>query len=201
MSGIASYMVGGALQGAGQGLMYSELEKAKARRETALANERAKTAEQRDERLAAAKQREPFTIGRKRLRFEPDTGETETLYEGDSDAEEYAGSLGLVPGTEEHKSAMKDYILRGNGPTAMDYDRELDDHRTDNRSRIERERQANRRALRETPAYRDLHPPEPKAASESRPRPLRKSQAGRPAAVSPNGDRVEWNGKAWVPVR
>jgi len=67
--------------------------------------------------------------------------------------EEYAQALGLEPGTDEHRTAMKDYVLRGSGPTAHGYDVALEGARQDNRVALEGVRQGNRRDLqRERPS-------------------------------------------------
>ena len=98
-------------------------------------------AAQRDADLRAAN---PFTIGRDRLQFDPSTGETRTLYDGAEDFEEYAGSLGMQPGTPEYFQAVEDYVLRSAGPSAHERDLELDDYRTENDVRMEGVRQSNR---------------------------------------------------------
>jgi hypothetical protein len=155
----------------------------------------------------------PFTIGRDRLQYDPATGEVATLYDGAEEFEEYAEAMGLEPGSEEYFQAVEDYVLRSSGPSAHARDVELDDHRTANdrslegyrqqhrvgledlrqrnRSGLEATRQGNRLDLRGTPSYRDLNPRS--RASSGRP--------ARPTATGPNGAKVEWNGKAWVPVR
>lgn len=111
----------------------------------------------------------PFTIGRSRLQFNPGTGSVDTLYDGPADFEDYATAQGLEPGTEDYFNAVEDYVLRGNGPTALAYDKQLDDYRTGNRRSLETMRQGNRIALegvrqgnrvglRGVPTYRDTHP-------------------------------------------
>lgn len=89
----------------------------------------------------------PFTIGRNRLQFDPATGQTTTLYDGQEDFEIYAERHGLVPGTEAYERAIEDYILRSSGPSAHDRDLELDDHRTENDRELEGYRQENRLGL------------------------------------------------------
>lgn len=138
----------------------------------------------------------PFTIGRERLQYDPETGQVSSLYKGDADFEDYADSQGLEPGTPEYFKAVEDYVLRGNGPSAMDYDMQLDDHRTNNRLRVVGTQQAGRERVRSMPTYRDLHPAPPRTSA---PRSSRSS--GRPTATGPNGQKVEWDGKAWVPVQ
>jgi hypothetical protein len=120
-----------------------------------------------------------------------------SAYSQPTSQEAYALSLGLKPGTTEYNTAMQDYILRGNGPTAYGFDTGLDDHRTSNDGKLEDQRQRNRLRLRGAPTYRDLNPPPPRqAAPASAPR-----RAARPTATGPNGKKVEWDGKAWVPVQ
>jgi hypothetical protein len=112
---------------------------------------------------------QPFTLGRSRYRFDPATGQTTTLQTAPMDFETYASSQGFEPGSPEYNAAAQDYILRGNGPTAVGLDASLDDYRTGNRMRLETQRagnrsalegqrQAGRSSLRSMPTYRDLHP-------------------------------------------
>jgi len=86
----------------------------------------------------------PFTVGRDRVQFNPATGQSEVLYDGPEDFEEYAGTLGLEPGSDEYFQAVEDYVLKGSGPSAHARDVELDDHRTANDVRMEGVRQSNR---------------------------------------------------------
>lgn len=46
-----------------------------------------------------------------------------------TDAEQYADSLGLQRGTPQWANAAKDYVLKGNGPTAFGFDQQLQDAR------------------------------------------------------------------------
>ncbi len=149
----------------------------------------------------------PYTIGRSRLAYDPITGETTELYRGPQDAEIYADNLGFERGSEEWNAAAEDFVLRGSGPSAHERDLEMDDHRTGNdrgleayrqsnrvslenmrqsgRAAMEGTRQANRMTLRQTPS----------AGRSSR------SASARPTATGPNGQKVEWNGSAWVPAK
>lgn len=86
----------------------------------------------------------PFTIGRDRVQFDPRTGQSSVLYDGPQDFEEYAGELGLQPGTPEYFQAVEDYVLKSSGPSAHERDMQLDDYRTDNDVRMEGVRQSNR---------------------------------------------------------
>lgn len=138
----------------------------------------------------------PFTIGRERLQFDPSSGQVSSLYKGDADFEDYAASQGLEPGTPEYFQAVEDYVLRGNGPSAMGYDMKLDDYRTNNRLKVVGAQQKGRERVRSMPTYRDLHPAPPRTAAPRAPR-----QSARPTATGPNGQKVEWDGKAWVPVQ
>lgn len=121
------------------------------------------------ERNADLQASQPFTLGRSRYQFDPTTGQTTALQTEPMDFETYAASQGYQPGTPEYNQAAQDYILRGNGPTAVGLDASLDDHRTGNRVRLEgvragnrsaleNQRQAGRTTLRGMPTYRDLHP-------------------------------------------
>lgn len=98
-----------------------------------------------------------FTSGNDRIGYDPRTHQATVLYKGQSDAENYATSLGYEPGTPEHSTAMQDYVLRANGPTAFGYDVDLENTRQDNRETLEGVRQRDR-SLRQTPTYSNLHP-------------------------------------------
>lgn len=148
---------------------------------------------QRDADLRAAN---PFTIGRERLGYDPATGQTNVLYRGRQDAEIYADSLGFDRGSEEWNAALEDYILRSSGPSAHQRDKEIDDYRTandrslegyrqQNRLQMEGSRQSNRRGMVD---YRNANP----APSRGK---------ARPTARNANGERIEWDGKKWVPVK
>ena len=187
-----------------------------------------------------------FTVGRNRVRFDPTSGQSQTIYEAPADFEEYAGVLGLQPGTDEYNEAVQDYVLRANGPTAQDGRESLESVRQDNRVSLEGVRQGNRVALRGMPTYANLHPRASAArsggsSSGGAPRTtgnvyapiLAKIAAGKgltpgeqqvigmygrggrggraggtsqprsagPVATDGKGNKVQWNGKAWVPVR
>ncbi|KNH03091.1 hypothetical protein J121_2870 [Qipengyuania citrea LAMA 915] len=142
----------------------------------------------------------PFTIGRERLAYDPATGETSVQYRGRQDAEIYADTLGFDRGSEEWGAAVEDYVLRSSGPSAHMRDMEIDDHRTGNdrmlegfrqRNRMEMEgaRQSNRRGMVD---YRNANPAPSRGGSR---------RAARPTATDASGNKVEWDGKAWVPVK
>lgn len=63
------------------------------------------------------------------------------------DWERYAQSQGLQPGTPEYRDAMRDYVLRGSGPTAHGYDVDMENYRQGNREDLEQRRQTNRLAV------------------------------------------------------
>lgn len=159
-------------------------------------------ARQKDADVRAAA---PFSSGRDRVRYDPATGTSEVIYDGPEDFETYAQQLGYEPGSPEYFTAVEDYVLRSNGPTAYGYDIGLDDHRTGNRAKLEGVRQSNRVSLeasrqrnrlttRQTPTYRDINPaPARQGSTRSTPRP----RATNPAT----GEVREWDGKAWVDPR
>lgn len=143
----------------------------------------------------------PFSIGRERLQYDPQSGAVDTIYNGQEPFEEYASTLGYEPGTKEYFKAVEDYVMRGEGPSAFDRKTGLDDHRTandrslegyryGNRLGLEGVRQGNRMTTRQSPTYRDAHP----GAAGGR-------GSARPTATGPNGQKVEYDGKSWVPVR
>lgn len=100
-----------------------------------------------EDRDFKASQPEYFMSGNDRVRLDPATGEARVVYDGRSDAEEYARALGIDPASPEYRTALQDYVLRGNGPTAFNYDQKL-----------EGVRQGNRLSLRQTPTYAQAHP-------------------------------------------
>ena len=141
----------------------------------------------------------PRVIGRSMVQYDPNSGSVGELYDGAEDFETYAASQGAEPGTQEYFDLVQDYVLKGDGPTAYQHDRGLDDYRTGNRIKVEGVRQSNRLGLegerqqhrvttRSLPTYRDTHP---RAAGGGR-------GSARPTATGPNGQKVEWDGSAWV---
>lgn len=98
------------------------------------------------------------TIGNRRVQIDPRTGESRVLFTAPHGFEDYAATLGFEPGTEEYRRAMQDYILRSSGPTATDFDKELEGVRYGNRVDLESQRQRNRLQLRGSPTYRQANP-------------------------------------------
>lgn len=148
---------------------------------------------------------QPFTLGRTRYQFDPQTRQTALLQREPADFQQYATDMGYEPGSPEYMQAAQDYILRGNGPTAVGLDMSLDDHRTDNRKSLENLRQGNRMAyqaagisgrvaVKTAPTYRDTHPLPQRA-------PAGRAAGGAPTATGPNGQKIMWNGSAWVPAK
>lgn len=202
--------------------------------------DRAWAEQDRDAKLA---QPQYFMSGRDRVMFDPTTGEAQKVYDGQADFEEYADSLGLEPGSEEYNDAKRDYVLKSNGPTALEGREELENLRQGNRVTLEGVRHGNRAALRQTPTYSNLHPrPAGGGGGSGNGRPPRTtgnvyapilakvargekltqgeerviSMYGRgnrggkssssasgsgPVATDGKGNKVQWNGKSWVPVR
>lgn len=118
------------------------------------------------------------------LRYDPQTNQSTMAVQGMTDGEQYARSLGVERGSQEWANAVRDAELKANGPTAYRQGTQL-----------ENQRQQNRLGVRQTPTYRDLNPPPPRTPSRTAPR------SARPTASGPNGQKIEWNGKNWVPVR
>ncbi|NIJ16500.1 hypothetical protein [Sphingobium vermicomposti] len=206
--------------------------------------DKARLTEMQERARVDASKPDYFTVGRNRVRFDPTTQQSQTVYEAPADFEEYAGVLGLQPGTDEYNEAVQDYVLRSNGPTAQDGREGLEGVRQDNRVSLEAVRQGNRMTLRGMPTYANLHP-RPTAGRSGggngggSPRttgnvyaPIlakiaagkgltpgeqqvigmygRGGRGGKPAAPSTStgpvatdgkGNKVQWNGKAWVSVR
>lgn len=109
----------------------------------------------------------PFTVGRDRVSYDPESGQANVLYNGPEDFELYAQKLGLEPGTDDYYKAVEDYVLRSSGPSAYGRDIALDDHRTDNDRALEQYRFGNRKAMevlrqgnrRGMVDYRNANPP------------------------------------------
>jgi len=138
-----------------------------------------------------AGQPEYFMSGRDRVRFNPLNGQSEVVYDGTEDFDQYAATLGLQPGTEEYFTAVQDYVLRGNGPSALGYDKQLDDYRTANDKTLDDYRTGNRVKVRGVPTWRDRNPTPSRARNAQR----------RPRATNAQGKAVEWNGKEWVDAK
>lgn len=131
----------------------------------------------REDDLAQAKRNEPhyFSGSEDRVRFDPATGTSERVYDAPQDFEDYARARGLLPGTDGYFSAVEDFVLRGNGPTAFKYDRDLEAVRQAGRISQEAARQQNRLGLVD---YRNANPP------PARPR-APASRSGSPRATLP----------------
>jgi hypothetical protein len=162
-------------------------QQANAREDEKLQQQRQWQIEDRDWKL---NQPDYFMSGRDRVRFNPLTGQSEVVYDGTEDFDQYAATLGLQPGTDEYFTAVQDYVLRGNGPSALGYDKQLDDYRTTNDKRLDDYRTSNRVKVRGVPTWRDRNP-----------RPVRSAAPKRPRATNGQGQAVEWNGKEWVAAK
>lgn len=123
--------------------------------------------------------------------------------------QQYAQSLGLEEGSDPYNNAIRDQELGANGPTGFGNSQALENLRTGNRRGLEAQRQANRVGLegvrqnnrmgvRGAPTYRDLNPPPPRVSGPGRAAPRRSAM---PTATGPNGEKVQWNGRAWVPAQ
>lgn len=66
-----------------------------------------------------------YEVGNKVVAYDPRAGETKVLYDAPNPAVEYATTLGFQPGTKEYLDAIKDFVLKGNGPTGLANDQEL----------------------------------------------------------------------------
>jgi hypothetical protein len=131
--------------------------------------------------------------------YDPMAGETSPVLQGLTSGEQYARSLGLAPGSPGWADAVRDAELGGNGPTAFGYDQQLEGFKQGNRLTMEEQRQANRLQQRSTPTYRDANPPPARTAARGGSAPRR--AVARPTATGPGGQKIEWNGTAWVPAR
>jgi hypothetical protein len=157
-------------------------------------------------RLDAAKP-DYFTAGNDRVRYDPTTGTSETLYTAPEEFDTYARSLGAEPGTEEYRRLAQDYVLKTGGPTATDLNMEEEDHRQDNRVAYEGVRQTNREklagqrlnnslTLRQSPTYSQRHPKPSKPAGRGGGG-VREGQT----ATGPGGAKMVYRGGKWVPTK
>jgi hypothetical protein len=169
-----------------------------AQRQMELADQQRQEAIQRQQRAWQLEDRDHkanlpdyFMSGRDRVRFNPATGESQVVFDAPEEFEAYARTMGLEPGTDDYYNAVEDYVLRGHGPTALGYDKQLDDYRTANDRRLDDHRTDNRIKVRGVPTWLQANP-RPKDAAPRK---------ARPTATGANGAKVEWDGKAWVPVR
>lgn len=119
--------------------------------------------------------------GTDQIRYDPTTGASSVAVQGMTDGEQYARSLGIQPGTTAWDNAVRDQMLKGDGPTAYGND-----------TRLEAQRQSGRERLRGMPTYSQTHP-------TAKTKPAKRGKS-RPTATGPNGQKVEWNGARWVPV-
>lgn len=115
----------------------------------------------REDEIAARERNAPKYLSgaSDQLRLDPATGKVERIYDAPEDFETYAGAQGHQPGTQAYFDAAQDYVLRGNGPTAFQFDRDLEAIREAKAKSIEAARQVNRERLRGLPTYRDTHAP------------------------------------------
>lgn len=87
-----------------------------------------------------------FSGSEDRVKFDPVTGKASTIFDAPTSAEAYARNFG-APGTDEYRTAMQDYTLRGWGDTALNA-----------KTTLEGLRQSGRVNLRGVPTYANLHP-------------------------------------------
>lgn len=131
----------------------------------------------------------------------------QVVHQAPEDFELYAESLGLEPGTDEYLNAMRDYVLRGSGPTAHQNRSTYENLRHRNRQRLESTRQTNRESLedRRQRGRQTIQsmPARPREGAPSRP-----STGGRGAAQEGaiirnprTGERMRLENGRWVPVR
>ena len=142
-----------------------------------------------------------FSGNEDRVRFDPMTNTAATVYDAPTDAETYARSQGFAVGTPDYNTALQDFTLRGNGPTAYDFRTGLEGTRADNRTQLQDRRAKDRVALRKVPTFRDLNPPAPRLGGLGR-GPARGGAAGGPvegqSATGPGGHKIVVRGGRWV---
>ena len=170
---------------------------------------------------ADLKAADPFTIGRDRLGYNPATGQTENLFHGPADWEAFAASKDLKPGTPEYFRAVDDFVLRSGGPSAMENFSALDDHRTENDKSLENLQSSNRRGLEtlrqggvsslETQRQKGrtgLETQRQRGRTNLRGLPTYRDTRGGgthtgavPTATGPNGEKLQYVGGKWIPLK
>ncbi len=70
-----------------------------------------------------------FEIGSNVYRYDPQAGGSQMIVQGQTEAERYAQTLGIPPGSPAFNAAVQDFTLRANGPTAFGQNRALQDAR------------------------------------------------------------------------
>lgn len=113
-----------------------------------------------DDRNYDANKSQYFDGSTDRMKYDPATGTVSTIYDAPTAEEAYAKGMGYEPRTDQYRGAMKDYRLRSWGDTALG-----------NRQIIEGIRFANRKELRQTPTYSNLHPTRGRSPSGRGPKP------------------------------
>jgi hypothetical protein len=141
-------------------------------------------------------------------------GDPTVLYQAPEDFEIYADAMGLQPDTEEYRTAMQDFILRGSGPTSFGYRGDLETQRQGNRVALEGVRQGGRERLEgirqgnriglEGVRQGNRQTNIDRREQHYRSRPQRASGRGGNAAVIVNpqtGQRMTLQNGRWVPVQ
>jgi hypothetical protein len=79
--------------------------------------------------------------------YDPNEGSSKVVYHGKDDWQRYAEQFG-EPGSPQYNAAVKDFVLRGGGPTGFG-----------NQQQLIQQRQAGQQALRSMPTYSQAHAP------------------------------------------
>ena len=123
-------ILGDALSGAvGQEGMYAKTMEQRRQEQTAFergeVQYQRRRADELADRTADANKVQYFSGNEDRVAFDPTTGTSRTLYDAPTQAETYANTLGLAPDSPAYGDAIRDYVLRGYGPTAYSGKEEL----------------------------------------------------------------------------
>ena len=102
-------------------------------------------ADELTDRAADANKVQYFSGNEDRVAYDPSTGTARTLYDAPTAPQAYATTLGLTPGSPAYSSAIKDYVLRSNGPTAFEGRDALQTDRYGFMSQLQAPRLANSR--------------------------------------------------------
>lgn len=91
----------------------------------------------------------PQQVGGSLIRLNPETGGYDTLFRDPEVFENYAGSLGLQPGSPEYMDAVRNYRLGAWSPEAVDAKTGLAGYRYDRQGALQEDRQEYGRDMQE----------------------------------------------------
>ena len=212
-------MIGDGLLGAaGQPGTYAKTMEARHQEQTAFergeVQYQRRRADELTDRAADANKVQYFSGNEDRVAYDPSTGTARTLYDAPTAPQAYATTLGLTPGSPAYSSAIKDYVLRSNGPTAFEGRDALQTDRYGFMSQLQAPRLANSRRntdartsasiannMRTTAATQrgqTMTDARTRGSAAYQGRSGRGGGGAAAVAVGPNGHRIVVKGGRWV---